>query len=142
MSELKVIDSLAEPAPRAEPFAGAVVQLEANEETATILLQAAVRSGAAQRVLVTYKGRALGEVVPVRDAALLEKLKGRAIGATGPPAGAVMPAAPDPDWQERWEALQARVQAAMPAGVTEEEIDEGIERAIQEARSERIARRS
>src|SRR5258708_4123215 len=108
MSELKTIESVAPTAARAEPFTRTLVQLEANDETAQIILQAAASSGGKRQVIVTHKGRPLGEIVPMRDAALLEKLKGRATGLTGVPAGAVKPDTPDPDWQQRWEALQAR----------------------------------
>jgi hypothetical protein len=141
MPDPQIIESLAA-APAAEPFAGIVVQLEANDETAQILVDAATRSGGAQRVVVTYKGLAIGEVIPAKDPRILEYLKGRATGRVGVPAGAVKPAAPDADWQARWEALQARALREIGEELTEEEIEAAIQEASQEARSERVARSS
>lgn len=46
----------------------------------------------------------------------------------------------DPEWQQRWDDLLARVRREIPDGLTPEEIEAEITRAAEEVRAERLAR--
>jgi len=151
MAELNVAPAAAAAQPATEPvgrITRVVVRLEVDAEAARVLLHAAELAGSPQRLILTYEGEPLGEVVPVADAGVLARLRNRlsltVANIAAAPAGAVGPEVllPDAGWQQEWEALQSRARSELPEGMTPEEIETEIDRAAVQLRSERIAQRS
>jgi hypothetical protein len=125
-----------------------VVRLEVDAAAARALLHIAELAGTQPRMIVTYQGEPLGEIVPVSDPERLERLRSRLASlevadVARAPALAVDPEVllPDKGWQQEWDTLRRQAESEIPEGSTPEQVEQAISRAAAEARSERLARR-
>ena len=73
-----------------------------------------------ERVILTRQGKPVAVLVPMQEWETI---------------------APDPAWQERFDAVVARIQSHIPPDTTQEEIEADIREACEEVKQERLARR-